>query len=126
MDNHRHQDLPIRHIQHQFQTDGPRHRRKKNPLVQSIKIAFFAVVLTVALIFLWSFFTATSSVFHFVLSQAAPLGQPLKSTDDRVNVLLLGIGGGAHEGADLTDSIIITSYNLKTNKSYLISVPRDL
>ena len=50
----------------------------------------------------------------------------LKSTNDRVNILLLGIAGGAHDGRDLTDTIMVASYNLKTNKVYLFSVPRDL
>lgn len=51
---------------------------------------------------------------------------PLKSTDNRVNVLFLGIAGGTHEGASLTDTIMVASYNLKTNQVYLFSIPRDL
>jgi polyisoprenyl-teichoic acid--peptidoglycan teichoic acid transferase len=50
----------------------------------------------------------------------------VNSTDDRVNILLLGNGGGKHDGAQLTDSIIVASYNLKTKKVVLISIPRDL
>ena len=44
-------------------------------------------------------------------------GVPLKSTDDRVNILLLGMAGGTHDGPDLTDTIIIASLNLKTKNS---------
>src|SRR3990167_6777908 len=33
----------------------------------------------------------------------------LKKTDGRTNILLLGISGGKHEGAELTDSIIFLS-----------------
>ncbi len=54
------------------------------------------------------------------------LGDTIKSTDNRVNVLLLGIGGGSHDGGNLTDTILVASYNLKTNQVYFISVPRDL
>lgn len=36
------------------------------------------------------------------------------------------MAGGKHDGATLTDSIIVASYNLKTNKALLISIPRDL
>lgn len=50
----------------------------------------------------------------------------LKKTDDHVNILLLGIGGGNHDGPNLTDTIIFASIDEKTNKINLLSVPRDL
>ncbi|MCX6733672.1 MAG: LCP family protein [Candidatus Peregrinibacteria bacterium] len=42
------------------------------------------------------------------------------------NILLLGTGGGNHEGADLTDTIILASIDQKTNQATLLSIPRDL
>lgn len=42
------------------------------------------------------------------------------------NILLLGTGGDGHDGADLTDTIIIASINQATNQVTLLSVPRDL
>lgn len=54
------------------------------------------------------------------------LGPPLKNTEGKINILFLGIAGGLHEGANLTDTIMVASYNLKTNKAYLFSIPRDL
>ncbi len=53
-------------------------------------------------------------------------GSSLKSTDDKVNILFLGIAGGVHDGSNLTDTIMVASYNLKTNQLYLFSIPRDL
>jgi LCP family protein required for cell wall assembly len=53
-------------------------------------------------------------------------GAPLKVTGGRTNILLLGIGGGTHDGADLTDTIIVLSLNNKTHAMALISIPRDL
>lgn len=53
-------------------------------------------------------------------------GNSLKSSDNRVNLLFLGIAGGTHDGANLTDTIMVASYNLKTNQLYLFSIPRDL
>lgn len=50
----------------------------------------------------------------------------LKNSDGFTNVLLLGIGGEGHEGGDLTDSILLASFNLKTNKATLIPIPRDV
>jgi len=50
----------------------------------------------------------------------------LKNSDGVTNVLLLGIGGEGHEGGDLTDSILLASFNLKNNKVFLIPIPRDV
>jgi LCP family protein required for cell wall assembly len=46
--------------------------------------------------------------------------------EDRINVLLMGIGGAGHEGAYLTDTIILASLKPSTNQVALISIPRDL
>ena len=43
-----------------------------------------------------------------------------------VNILLLGYGGDGHDGAYLTDSMLLMSINFATNKVSLISIPRDL
>lgn len=50
----------------------------------------------------------------------------LKKTDNRVNVLFLGIGGGKHEGPLLTDTIIYASVDPDNEKLTLVSLPRDL
>jgi LCP family protein required for cell wall assembly len=46
--------------------------------------------------------------------------------DGRVNVLLLGIGGPGHEGADLTDTILLLSIDPVNKNAALLSLPRDL
>lgn len=48
------------------------------------------------------------------------------AADDRINILLLGIGGGNHAGAELTDTIILGSFKPSTGQVGMISVPRDL
>jgi len=45
---------------------------------------------------------------------------------DRINFLLMGIGGSGHEGALLTDTMMLASIKLSTNQIALISIPRDL
>ena len=40
--------------------------------------------------------------------------------------MLLGIAGGAHDGPNLSDSIVVANYNFKTNKLTTISIPRDI
>jgi len=46
--------------------------------------------------------------------------------DDRINVLLLGMGGEGHDGAYLTDTMMVASFQPSTKKVALISLPRDL
>ncbi len=53
-------------------------------------------------------------------------GATLSSSDGRTNVLVLGIGGGTHEGSDLTDTMLVLSLAWKTRTMALISVPRDI
>ncbi|MFA4937014.1 MAG: LCP family protein [Patescibacteria group bacterium] len=46
--------------------------------------------------------------------------------DGRINILLLGMGGVAHEGPYLTDTIILLSINPETADVAMLSIPRDL
>lgn len=46
--------------------------------------------------------------------------------EDRINILLLGMGGSGHDGPYLTDTNIIASIKPSTKEVALISVPRDL
>lgn len=46
--------------------------------------------------------------------------------DGRINVLLMGKGGDAHEGGSLTDTMMIASIDPINNGVVLLSIPRDL
>lgn len=63
-------------------------------------------------------------ISYFVFNKGdAPLeGQK----DDRINILLMGMGGLGHDGPFLTDTMIIASIRPSTNQVALISIPRDL
>lgn len=50
----------------------------------------------------------------------------LKTYDGQVNILLLGIGGGNHDGPNLSDLIVVANYNFQSNKLTTISIPRDI
>lgn len=50
----------------------------------------------------------------------------LSSVNGRTNLIFLGVGGEGHAGADLTDSIIVLSYNHETHTTSLIPIPRDI
>ncbi len=98
--------------------------QKKRGLKRTLR-RFIPTILVVAVFICLAIFIATyssgSSVFNYIFS-----GSSLNSSDNKVNILLLGIAGGTHDGANLTDTIMVASYNLKTNELYLISIPRDL
>ncbi|MDO8609121.1 MAG: LCP family protein [bacterium] len=49
-----------------------------------------------------------------------------KAEKTSYNILLFGYGGGNHEGAYLTDTIMLAHIDLKNKKAALISIPRDL
>ncbi|MCL5113580.1 MAG: LCP family protein [Patescibacteria group bacterium] len=96
------------------------HSRKKLKkialIVLSLIILFFVgqAVLKIARI--------TPFLFQLVFNHDVNL----KKSDDHINILLLGIGGGAHEGPNLTDTIIFASVSPSQKKVTLISIPRDL
>lgn len=62
-----------------------------------------------------------SGIFN-VLSTKQLLGE----SSGRVNMLLLGVGDAGHAGENLTDTIMVLSYDVATQKVAMISVPRDL
>jgi LCP family protein required for cell wall assembly len=49
-------------------------------------------------------------------------------TDDKgqTNILLVGVGGEGHDGANLTDTIIVASIDYKNKLVPMLSIPRDL
>lgn len=51
---------------------------------------------------------------------------PLKKYQGRTNIAILGIAGGDHDGADLTDTIILLSIDLDRSDIVLASIPRDI
>jgi LCP family protein required for cell wall assembly len=90
---------------------------RKRPL---ILVAIIVVILAI-------FVVKTASVYPFLFQLLFNRGINLKqTTDSRVNILLLGIGGGSHDGPNLTDTIIMVSLDPKNDKVTLVSVPRDL
>lgn len=97
-------------------------KRKLKRSYQRAKLPLLVGLVALVAVVIYSLFFASSSVFQFVFSGT----NSLKQSDGLVNVLLLGNGGGNHDGAELTDSMIVASYNLKTHNVALFSVPRDV
>ena len=58
-------------------------------------------------------------------SSNTPLPSPTP-VDNSYNILLLGYGGGNHDGAYLTDSIMLAHIEPKYQEAVIISIPRDV
>lgn len=70
----------------------------------------------------------TQKIFYVpkILFSVMVNGGELKKEEERTNFLIMGIGGGVHEGPDLTDTMIFVSLNQKTGDTVLLSIPRDI
>ncbi|KKW32991.1 MAG: Cell envelope-related transcriptional attenuator [Candidatus Uhrbacteria bacterium GW2011_GWA2_53_10] len=67
------------------------------------------------------------SLFSTIRSLVQAGDRQLKGEqEDRINFLLLGIGGAGHEGPQLTDTILLSSFKPSTAEVGLLSIPRDL
>lgn len=90
--------------------------KKTATRIASVLLFIIIVVLVVAAI------RVTPILFELLFKKEITL----KKANTNLNVLLLGAGGGRHEGPDLTDTIIFASLDLEKNKVTFVSVPRDL
>lgn len=91
--------------------------RKKRNLV-SVIIAGIVVLLLVGL---------TIRGFEF-LKKIGVRGTTTATSKPKTqfNIALLGYGGGTHDGAYLTDTVIVAHVDVERNKVLLISLPRDI
>ena len=60
------------------------------------------------------------------MTQISPTATPTPDPFAPYSVLLLGYGGGTHDGGSLTDSIMLAQIRPRDEEVYLISIPRDL
>lgn len=113
--------------------EPPRHRHRRGLKFFSCFFIVLLVTFTLATIILAksnnNFFVGVKNGFfirqltHIFTGQDNSLrGEP----DDRINALLLGIGGPGHDGPYLTDTIILASFRPSTNDAAMLSIPRDL
>ncbi len=96
------------------------HRRRRNSFAKFmgliIVVAFFAVIALIV-----------GYLLPFFVQYSKPGIHIQKTTPDhRITFLLLGIGGGNHDGPLLTDTIQFASVDVNHNTIDLVSVPRDL
>jgi LCP family protein required for cell wall assembly len=65
------------------------------------------------------------TLVHAQNDEPGSIGWKIKH-DERINILLLGYGGPGHDGAYLTDSIMLLSIRPSIHEAIMISLPRDL
>ena len=87
------------------------------------KVVIIGLVLVVGLIIIVA---RTSKLYPILFQVLFNKDIQLKKENSNINILLLGTGGGKHEGPDLTDTIIFASTDQVKNKVTLLSIPRDL
>jgi len=83
-------------------------------------LIIFVFIFTIATIFF------VSKGLQFYKSIYKPSSVKIEENKTAYNFLLLGYGGGKHEGTYLTDSMMLIHIDLKNKKTFLISLPRDL
>ncbi len=123
------------HSLHRLNSEEPQQPTRKWRLIMIASIAFSAVVIITGISYAHHSNNSSdkilqpkkvgffSSVGNFLLHPNDILeGQK----EDRINILLLGIGGSGHDGAYLSDTNIIASLKPSTGEVALTSIPRDL
>src|SRR5438270_12435011 len=96
--------------------------------MKKIILPLLAIVILIGIAtYLW-FHSITNKIFipHTKVASAA-LNSIQEALDNKtpINLILLGYGGGNHDGAYLTDSIIAVHIDPKSQKVFLVSIPRD-
>jgi LCP family protein required for cell wall assembly len=135
---HEHESVDFLKPQREFSPQNepvshePTHKKPR----YGLRLSLFALAISVLGVGIFSYGIAHTSPSEieggrsFFTSLRHLVGANDRSTDaaadDRINVLLLGIGGAGHAGAELTDTMILGSFKPSTGEVGMISIPRDL
>jgi LCP family protein required for cell wall assembly len=97
--------------------------RRHHPTPMRVVAAFWVSVLLICAVLFWKSSAILGLFWKNEVNQITHFGAPPPKP---INLLLLGVGGGTHEGPDLTDTIIFMHVDPAHKKIVLISLPRDL
>ncbi len=117
------------HRKRRLSTGLPKQRSWKKIVKRSF-LGVGATMLVIGLYFGVKIYLIEKNIFKGggsapALAQNIDISQLKGEGDGRVNILLLGIGGPGHDGADLTDTILLASIDPVNNQASLLSIPRD-
>src|SRR3990167_3518212 len=106
-----------------------RFKRKYFPFLSKFQSVFIILAFVLLLFGLYRF--ALPQVLQLIspkiiLNLAAKNSTSIRQDNNQVNILMMGIGGGNHEGPTLTDSIILAHLNLTSKKVSFVPLPRDI
>lgn len=116
---------PVANFAPQYDHPRPRQRRRKRGCMLGCTSSL-VIFLLLAIFF---FITAQRVLaFGSAISNQSPLSTQTGyiGGSQRVNFLIIGYGGTGHDGAYLTDSLVVISLMPQSHHTTLISVPRDL
>lgn len=101
-----------------------RPRKKRGCTIGCLSVLGIVLILGVL------FFVTLQKVLAFgsAISNQSPLSTQTgyMGGSQRVNFLIMGYGGSGHDGAYLTDSLVVISLLPQSHHTTLVSVPRDL
>lgn len=100
------------------------HRLKRQVLSRTglVRVLLGVVILVLAVV-IWK--VAVSPATRHASNFLGNYNQTLPTQNGRTTFLLLGVAGGDHAGADLTDTIIFVSVD-QEGKVTMLSIPRDI
>lgn len=90
------------------------------------------MIITLGGLFLSQSYLNANKVFKGTTGTATALNEDVAPEllkgegDGRVNILLMGRGGGGHTAPDLTDTLMVASIDPVNKTATLLSIPRDL
>ncbi|MCP4523002.1 MAG: LCP family protein [Candidatus Gracilibacteria bacterium] len=113
-----------------------KHNIKKGSNVFSNIIGVLAICIIVVIaiivlkhmkIFIFNIGANSNQIDDIVYGEGEEIDQlKEKQNANKINILLVGRGGGFHDAPDLTDTIILASLDKKKNLISMLSLPRDL
>ena len=111
----------------------PRERRRGHGLIGSAFVLLMCLAVAAPLGLVARYSTVQKQVVHRVFEGNRTATAPVTVTAkdpwggrDRVNVLLLGGDGNVHRPGVRTDSVVLASMDVRTGRTVLFSLPRNL
>ncbi|PWB38461.1 MAG: hypothetical protein C3F02_03855 [Parcubacteria group bacterium] len=106
-----------------------RSSKKRLSLFFVILIIIFSVITSILAADNNSFFSGVKN--SYIVRQIINIVNPGEKylageKEDRINFLLMGMGGPGHQGPLLTDTMVIASFQPSTKRAALFSIPRDM
>lgn len=99
------------------------HTNRRRPVRKRVIYAFWVAIILIFGVLFWKSSSLLSFLWNAGIDQVTHFNAPPQKP---VNLLLLGVGGGTHDGPDLTDTIIFMHVDPIHKKVSMVSLPRDL